>query len=358
MLKLLDRYIVKKFLISFFFVVLVILSVVVVIDLTEKNGKYLQAGLSAGEIYGYYLNFIPYIANMIAPLMVFIASVHVTSQLARHTEIIAILSGGVSFNRLLRPYFIGSTVIVIIAFWMNGWIIPDSNKKRIEFEEKYFEGQFVYEDRDVHVKVAPNTYLYFKTYNSNSDVANKVTLERIEGNVLKSKITARKMEWDEQKEKWKLRDWTKLEIEDDKELISKGAKLDTALNITPRFFTRQHKLFEALTLNELYEYIDELVERGADNVIIYKIEKYIRFTYPFSFYILTFIGVVVASRKTRGGSGFQIALGFTLAFIYILIFTFTRSLAESKTVDPLLAVWIPNLIFSAIGIYLYIKAPK
>ena len=358
MLKLLDRYIIKKFLTSFFFVVLVILSVVVVIDLTEKNHKYLQAGLSVKEIYGYYLNFIPYIANMVAPLMLFIATVYVTAQLARHTEIVAILSGGVSFNRLLRPYMIGAAVVAIIAFWMNGWVIPNSNKKRIEFEEKYFEGQFVYEDRDVHVKVAPNTYLYFKSYNNNSDVANQITLERIEGNILKSKISARRMQWKSETENWQLKDWVKLEIENDKEIITKGAKLDTALNLTPRYFTRQHKLNEALTLDELDEYIDDLNERGADNTIIYKIERYIRYTYPFSFFILTFIGVVVASRKTRGGAGFQIALGFTLAFIFILCFTFTRSLAEQKTMDPLLAVWIPNIIFLGIGLYLYRIAPK
>ncbi|MGK7393024.1 MAG: LptF/LptG family permease [Candidatus Cyclobacteriaceae bacterium M3_2C_046] len=357
-MKILDRYILKKFLSSYVFVVTIIVSVVCIIDMTEKNEKFIRNNLEAGQILGYYLDYFPYIANMISPITVFIATVFVTAKMASHTEIIAMLSNGMSFRRLMLPYLIGSIMIGGVSFYMTGWVIPNSNKSRVAFEVQYFEKPYYFDDRDIHIKVAPEVYLYMESYQNRSNVGYKFTLEKIVGTELREKLSAQSIQWDDEAESWKLRNWKRRVFAGFNEEVFFGNELDTTLNIHPKDFANNYRLYETFTIDELNQYIRELKTRGADDIEMYLIEKYIRFTSPFTVIILTFIGLIVSARKARGGAGFQIALGFLIAFIYIIFFVFTRSIAEVGAMDPALAVWIPNFIFAGVGILMYNTIPR
>ncbi len=357
-MKILDLYILKKFLGTFFFVVLLLVSVVSVIDYTEKNDDFLEHQLNAVQILSYYVNFIPYVASLITPITVFIAVVFVTSKLAGNTEIIAILSSGVSFRRLMVPYMIGALFIAAISFWLNGWVIPNANKARIAFEIKYVKSPFFNDERNIHMKISPEGYAYMESYNNNADVGYRFTLEKIDGNRMMEKLSARKIEWDSTAARWKLKNWTRHTFDGMKESINTGTELDTTLNIHPKDFGSTYGMYETLTLPELNKHVEVLRERGANDIPLYQVEKYIRYMSPFTALILTFIGVIMSARKARGGSGFQIALGFGIAFLFIIFFIFARSIAEANTVNPIIAVWVPNIIFTGVGLVLYKFVPR
>ena len=357
-MKILDIYIIRKFLGTFFFVVLLLVSVVSVIDFTEKNDDFLEHQLSTSEIMAYYIDFIPYVASLITPITVFIAVVFVTSKLAGNTEIIAILSSGVSFRRLMVPYMIGAMFIAGVSFLLNGWVIPNANKDRIAFEIKYVKSPFYYDERNIHLKVAPDAYAYMESYNNNADVGYRFTLEKIQGNQMLEKLSARRIEWDSTASKWKLKNWTLHTFDGMDESFDSGTEMDTILNIHPKDFGSTYGLYETLTLTELDQHVAVLRERGANDIPLYQVEKYIRYMSPFTAVILTFIGVIMSARKSRGGSGFQIALGFSIAFLFIIFFIFARSIAEAGSLNPLFAVWLPNIIFTVVGLALYKFVPR
>ena len=360
MMRILDRYILKKFLSTFVFVVLILVSIVLIITYSERNESFIKNDVPAIYILEYFAAYAPYIANLITPITVFIATVFVTSKLASHTEIIAILSGGVSYPRLLRPFLIGSVIIGIVSFILTGWVIPDANKFRVAFEQRYFDKEFNYSDRDIHFKVAPTQYVYLSSYNNRNDVGFRFTLEEISEREVKWKLSAKKITWDSLQLGWTLDEWHY------REFLERGEKYkfenikDTLIqiNMTPDDFGNLKSFEQTLTINELNDYIAELEMRGADNVPIYQIEKLVRFMSPFTAIILTFIGVILSSRKTRGGVGFQIALGFFLAFVYIILYIAAKSNAENGSLNPILAVWFPNIIFTVIGVVLYRLVPK
>ncbi|GAB3975170.1 LptF/LptG family permease [Spirosoma terrae] len=358
-MKLLDGYILKRFLQTYLFVVIVIVLVVVMIDYTEKVDNFHKTNAPAGEIlWNYYLNFIPYWANYISPLMVFIATVFLTSRLAARTEIIAILSSGVSFVRLLFPYVLGASVLAVLTYFMVNYIIPKANKTRIAFEIKYINEAYTYSHRNVHIKIAPDVYAYLESYNNLSNTGYKFTLERIEGNLLKQKLTADRIEWDAKKKKWGVYDYTIRTINGQEELLTPGTRIDTTLNLKPDDFSSDFNLYETLTRPELNQRIDILRSRGSDGVETYLLEKYSRDTRPFAILILTVIGVIMSARKSRRGVGWQVALGFFLAFTYLLFFMLAKGIAESGNLNPVLAVWLPNLIFTLIGVFLYNTIPR
>ena len=357
-MKILDWYILKKFLKSYIFVVFVIELVVVIIHITEQNENYIKHDLGFSQIFAYYLDYIPYIAGMITPITIFITVVFMTSQLAQHSEIIAMLSSGVSFPRLMRPYMIGATIIAVLSFYFGGWVIPNGNKDRVAFELEYIKSTYRNTDRNIHIKIAPTTLLYLQSYNVGNNVGYKPTLETIEDGILVEKIEAARLEWQKGTEMWRLRNWKKRTIEGMEEVFTSGKQMDTTLRIHPKDFASDYGRFETLTMNELYSYIDELKLRGADDIEVYEIEKYIRYTSPFAALVLTFIGLGVSARKARGGAGFQIALGFLLAFIYIIFFIFSRTSAEAGSIEPIIAIWIPNIIFTTIGVLIYRTVPR
>lgn len=385
-MKLLDRYILRQFLSTYVFVVALLLAVITVIDLTEKTDKYAKAKLGFIEILGYYGNFLPWIAGLITPITVFIATVYVTAKMAGHTEIVAILSSGVSFRRLLLPYFVGAALIAGVSFWLNGWIIPNSNKSRLAFELEYLKPKTSSSHRNIHMQVSKNVFLYLQSYNSNSDKGYQFTLERFKNRKLIEKLTARRIEWDTTKNKWTLYDWEVTQINNifepaslkrdstqtadslvnpplsadlTKEISKSGkAPIDTTLAIHPNEFDNDYRKYDGLTLTELNKYIKTLRSRGSAGIDVYEVEKYTRFASPFSIFILTFMGVIVSSRKSRGGTGAQIALGFALSFVFILFFMMFRTFAEAGSLPPAISVWIPAIIFGAISGVMYRYVPR
>jgi lipopolysaccharide export system permease protein len=358
-MKILDLYILKKFLTSFFFVVILLVSVIVVIDITERLDDFLsiEAGFQTIMV-DYYFNFIPYIANMLSPITIFIATVFVTARLAAHTEIIAILSAGVSFRRLLVPYLIGSSLVGIGTFFLIGWVIPKANKGRVDFENRYFEGTYSFDGRNVHMKIAPETYVYLESYNSSMNIGYQFTLETVRENQMIYKLKTDKITWDSTKQSWHMNLYTERTIHQGKETYKEGHKKDIKINLSPKDFGNSYMLHSTFTLPDLLKYIQELQDKGAENVNIYLVEKYERYTYPFAIIILTMIGVVVSARKSREGTGFQIAFGFMLAAVYILMVIVSRNFANVGDISPLVAAWIPNTLFTFIGFMMYRNVPK
>ncbi len=370
-MKILDRYILFRFLTTFIFVVLTLTSVIIVIDLTDKMDKLSKADVTTWEIAQYYWDYVAWVTNMLAPLTVFISTVFVCGRMAGHTEIIAILSGGVSFRRFLVPFFIGAALVAGTSFFLNGWVIPSSTKRKIAFENQYTRGKYFFNERNIHIQTAPDEYLYLESYNNTSNVGMRFTIEKFDGNVLLEKLTANRIEWDSTKNKWTLRDWRyrkidaifegqKIKNETTEEKLEEktGITFDTALVIHPKEFENNYKNYEGMTIGELDDYITTMKKRGMAGVEFFEVEKYTRFAAPFSIFILVFMGALVSSKKSREGTGFQIALGFLLSFIYILFFVIFRSFAEAGAMGPQISVWIPNIIFGIISGFMYKYVPR
>jgi lipopolysaccharide export system permease protein len=357
-MKVIDKFIVRKYLGSYVFVALILVLVVIIIQITEKNEQIIQHRLSFKEIFLYMLDFIPYIANLITPITAFIAVVFVTAKMASHTEIIAILSSGISFRRLMISYMYGGIIIAALNFYLTMDVIPKANKRRIAFEMQYFEKPFYFNERDIHIRITPECYLYMETFNNQSKVGFKLTLETIKDQKLLSRLSAQRAQWNDETGTWELRNWELREFDGFEEKYRKGDKIDTLINITPKDFDNQFRLFETLTQKELNDHINLLKSRGSEEVIVYETEKYMRLISPFTVILLTFIGLIVSARKSRGGTGFQIALGFLIAFVYILFFWFSKTFAEAGGLHPSIAIWIPNVIFICIGIVLYKFIPR
>lgn len=361
LMKILDKYILTKFLTTFLFVVGILVAIVLILTFSERNESFIKNEVGTWLIIKYFLYFAPYIANLITPITVFIAAVFVTSKMASHTEIVAILASGVSYPRMLKPFLTGAVIIAVISFVFTGWIIPEANKFRVKFEQQFFADKpYQYTGEDVHFKVSPTTYVYLRSYNSYRNSGRDFTLEEIVDKEMLYKISADEIFWDSTSTSWILRKWNLREFNELDEEFQYQSVNDTLIkiNMSPDDFSSQTGLQETLTIPELYSYIDDLKLKGADNIPIYHIEKLIRFMSPFTAIILTFIGVILSSKKTRGGVGFQIALGFLLAFIYILLFIATKSIAEAGSMDALLAVWMPNIIFAMLGFSIYRFVPK
>jgi lipopolysaccharide export system permease protein len=357
-MKILDKYILSNFLKTYVFVVFLIVLIICVIDYTEKVDNFIEKAISKKEIFlDYYFNLAPYWANYVSPLMIFIATVFLTSRMAARTEIIAILGSGVSFRRFLLPYVMGSVLVACVTFAMVGWFIPMANKTRIAFEQKYIKGTYYFDGRNVHLKVGPQSYAYIESYNNPTKTGYRFTLEKIEGTKLVEKLSADRITWDSTLHKWKMYDYFVRKLEPS-QVLTKGVVKDTTLAMYPQDFESDYMLYETFTLTELQNFIKLQTARDADGMAIYFIERHIRFSNPIAVIILTLMGVILSARKSRGGVGFQVALGFALAFVYIMFFLMTKGLAESGKLPIMLAVWLPNLVFGAITTFLYYTVPR
>lgn len=356
-MKKIDWYILKKLLTTFVFVVGLLELIICVIDFTEKNDDFIKNEVSRALIWQYYLTFIPYIASLLTPITVFITTVFVTAKMASKTEIIAISASGVSFIRLMYPYLMASLLFGLSSFYLNSYVIPNANKFRIRFELKYLKDPFYYSGKHIHFKIGPQEYIYLFRYDNRREVGNTVTLERIVDHQLVEKVSARQIEWDTTGV-WKLKHWQRRIIRDNAEFIEYGNELDTVLALSPADFENKDKHQVTMTLTELNEYIALQQSRGADDVHLYQIEKYIRYMQPFTVVILMFIGLIMSARKSRRGTGFQIALGFFIAFVFIITYILANAIAEAGSMNTILAVWIPNLVFSVVGLILYKTVPR
>jgi lipopolysaccharide export system permease protein len=277
--------------------------------------------------------------------------------MAYNTEIIAILSSGVSFSRMLYPYFISAAMIFLFSLVLNHIIIPPANKIRIEFESQYIKGSYQKKSMNLHLQVQPNLYLYMSNFYPSSNRASHFSLERFEGNVLKSKLIADYATYDNQKNIWQLNNYFIRDLSDSTEIITTGTKLDTVVNFSAEELKQRDNVITSMNYFELQDNIKEQKMRGQ-NQNKSLLENYNRTSIPFSVFVLTLIGVSISSRKIRGGIGMQIGIGIALSFIYILFLRFSEVFIQVGVASPLLAAWFPNIIFSIVAIVLYIRAPK
>ena len=358
----LDWYIIRQFLGTFVFSLVLILGIAVIFDFSEKIDDFIQkqAPLKA-IIFDYYLNFIPYFATLFAPMFVFISVIFFTSRMAVNTEIIAMLNSGMSFRRLMVPYFISAAFIALTAFMLQNYVLPHSNIARLDFEEKYYRSSDFRKMNvsSVHRQVYPNVYIYMEQYNKISQSGRNFSMEKFDDQGrLESKMTANMIRWDSTTNKWGAWWYYIRETDSLGERLSSGRRIDTVLNVGPDDFTRSPEFVFTMTYGELHDYIDVLKSQGSDEIKLYLNEKHRRYASPFAFFILTLIGVSLSSRKVKGGIGMQIGLGLVLTFSYILFMQFASQFSLKGDLDPALAMWIPNIIYSFIAIGVYRNAPK
>lgn len=358
----LDWYIIRQFLGTFIFSLLLILGIAVIFDFSEKIDDFIQkqAPLKA-IVFDYYLNFIPYFATLFAPMFVFISVIFFTSRMAVNTEIIAMLNSGMSFRRLMIPYFISAAFIAICAFMLQNYVLPHSNIARLDFEEKYYRSSDFRRVNvsSVHRQVYPNVYIYMEQYNRISQSGRNFSMEKFnDKGMLESKMTANMIRWDSTTNKWGAWWYYIRETDSLGERISSGRRIDTTLNVGPDDFTRAPEFVHTMTHGELIDYIDVLKSQGSDEIKLYLNEKHRRYASPFAFFILTIIGVSLSSRKIKGGIGMQIGLGLMLTFSYILFMQFSSQFSLKGDLNPALAMWIPNIIYTFIAAGVYYTAPK
>lgn len=355
----LDRYIIKKFLGTFVFMILLIISIAVVFDINEKIDKFMTNSAPLNEIiFDYYLNFIPYYANLFSPLFVFLAVIFFTSKMANDSEIIAILSNGISFKRLMKPYMISALIIAVTAFIFGAYIIPPANKSRIEFEQKYVNpNKRKIGDHDIQFKVAPGTIAYFGNFDLQTNTGYNFSLDKFDSLNLVSRLTAQSIRYDSAYQ-WTISNYQIRHFDGLKESITRGNSIDTTLQIVPNDFIIASSDQQVMTSPQLRNYIQSQKERGLGNIQPFQIEYHSRIASALSAFILTIIGASLSARKVKGGMGLNIGIGLVLSMTYILFMTISSSFAVSGVMSPMLAAWIPNFIFAGIAIYLYRRAPN
>ncbi len=358
MLKKLDLYIIKKFLGTFFFSILLVMSVAIVFDLTEKLDTFYDNQVPLKEIVlNYYLNFIPYYMNMFSQLFIFIAVIFFTSKLAGNSEIIAILASGVSFHRLMLPYFLSASFLFALIFWMGGYVIPPATGKMLNFEDKYIKKFKSENARNVQMMVEPGTVLYIESFQIRTKSGYRASLEHFDDKTLKMRITADRIRYDSAY-CWHLEHYTRRDFDGMRENITVGERLDTIIPMVPEelFITAEEA--QQMTNPELRHYITKQRERGAGNIQAFETEWWKRWASPIGAFIMTLLGVTLSSKKVRGGMGKNLGIGITLSAIYILFSTVSTTFSVSGVMSPFMAVWLPNIIFLAIGSILYTQIPK
>lgn len=348
-----DWYIIKKFLSTFFFTISLILIIVIVFDISEKIDDFLRSNVSLDKIiFDYYLNFIPYFGNLFSPLFIFISVIYFTSKMAGNSEIIAILNSGMSFSRLLRPFIMTAFFLASLSFVLGNFIIPETNKERIDFENKYIKRKQKKRIKNIHMQIQRDQYVYMESYNRSKNIGYKFTLENFENNVLKSKLSANYIEYDTVNNNWKARDYFIRKYQEKNDEIIKGSVIDTVINLSPSDLAKNRSLVETMGMKKLNQYIKQEEIKGTAQIVYHKIEKHKRIANPFSTIILTVIAVAIGSKKIRGGAGIQLSLGLLMSFAYILFMQISTTFATNSNLLPIIAVWIPNLIFTVIAFVL------
>ncbi len=354
-----DLYIIKKFLGTFVFAITMLAIVIIVFDISEKIDEFVENKAPLEEIiFNYYLNFIPYFVNLFSALFTFITVIFFTSRMAFNTEIIAILSSGISFRRMLRPYLISSAFIGLASFLLANFVIPNTNHTMLDFQYTYLKEEREVKNRNIHMQIAPGTHIFVETYNTSRDLGRRFTIEHFEKGELVSKLRSDYARWDTATQSWTLTNWVKREIDGKKEILTKGSQMDTTIALTPKDFIVNLDDLKTMDWWEIREFIRKEQMKGASNVLEYKIEKYERIAFPFANIILTLIGVAISSRKVRGGIGMHLGIGITLTFSYILFMQISTVFSANGDLAPSIAVWIPNVVYGLISLYLIKKAPK
>lgn len=356
-----DRYILGKFLRTYVFGLMMMVIIMVVFDYVERIDDFTELKAPwKNIIWDYYANYIPYFISQFSSLFTFISVIFFTSKMASQTEIVAILSGGVSFRRLMWPYFVGATLITIICLLLSLWIVPSSQRKSLEFQSKYFKkNQTVLYDEHVYRQVEPGTFAYVRGYSPTTDVIPFFAMEKYEDSKLVSVLNASGVSFDEETGRWTAPRYNTYTLREDSTYrYNMYRNLDTLINLDARELGEMQSLVKTMTIDELNDFLAQQRRKGSSSVYIIEVERHIRFSYPISTFILTLIGVAISSRKVRGGMGMHIGLGIALCFTYILLGRVFEQIAISGSMEPWICVWLPNIVFAIIGIYVYHKAPK
>lgn len=353
-----DRFILKKFLGTYFMATVLMLAVISMFDVTEKLDAFLTAPFSE-TLFDYFMSFLPYFALMLSPLFVFISVIFFTTKLAGNSEIIAILSSGISFRRLLRPYMIGAAIIAALTFVMSNYLIPPTNQRRINYTNKYVKNKSVTTGIDIQLMASPGVVCYIGRFENDTKTGYRFSLDKFNGKQLVSRMTAQTALYDTTKMyHWTVRDYMIRDFDGRKEKIKSGNKLDTIIPIEPRDFLISVNDQETLTTPQITEYVEKQKMRGVANIKGFEIEREKRYASTAAAFILTLIGMSLSSKKSKGGMGLNIGIGLALSFSYILFSTITSSFAINGLTSPFIAMQIPNVVYLIIGIFLYRRASK
>jgi len=359
MIKKLDLYIIKKFLGTFFFVLIISMSVGIIFDVAENIDEFIEHNVPFWSIVkDNYLNFIVIWSNLLSAFIVFIAVIFFTSRMAQRTEIIPILTSGVSFRRMLVPYLIAATILTGLSLYLNHFVLPKANKAKVEFGEKYYWASL--RVKDIHREIEPGTIVFFKQYDSDFNYLHKFMMEKWENNKLKYVLNANRAHGDSISNNWLIKDYTirKIGEQGEPDIITTGRQLDTTFNFVISDFAKRTEAASFMNYYEIDEFIEQERKKGSEDVTLYEIEKHMRTSYPMATYIFTLLGVCISSRKTRGGTGLHIFLGFIVCALYLFSMRFTTVGATNAGLNPLLASWISNIIFAGVAVIFYLKAQK
>lgn len=353
-IKLFDLYIIKKFLGTYIFSIILLLAIVVMFDINEKLDAVLTAPWEE-TVFDYFMNFLPYFANQFSPLFTFIAVIFFTSKLADNSEVIAMLSSGISFKRLMIPYMVSAAIIASISFVLSAYVIPPANVKRIAYYNKYVKNKSINYGTNIQLQLSPGVIAYMSRYDNKTKTGYRFSLEKFEDKIMVSRLTAQTVKYDTLN-RWVLKDYTIRTFDNLRESITHGNQRDTILNMEPKDFLISNNDQEVLTSPQLREYIDRQKDRGIANIKNFEIEYHKRFAMTAAAFILTVIGMTLSSKKVKGGMGVNIGIGLVLSFSYILFTTITSTFAISGYTTPMIAMWIPNIVYTIIAIYLYRRA--
>lgn len=355
-MKRLDWYIIRKFLGTFFFSIVLILSIAIVFDLTEKMDDFFENQVPLREIIlDYYLPFIPYYTNMFSSLFIFISVIFFTSKLAGNSEIIAMMAAGVSYHRLMLPYFVSATFLFLFSFYLGGYVIPPATGKMLNFTDKYIEHFTSENARNVQMEVEPGTILYIESFQKRSNTGYRASLEHFDGKTLTSRITADRILYDSLNY-WHMENYIRRDFEGMREQMTRGTRLDTIIPVQPYELFITAEQAQEMTNSELRDYMEKQAARGAGNIQAFETEYHKRWASPIGAFIMTLLGVTMSSKKVRGGMGKNLGIGIVLTAAYILFSTVSTTFSVNGVMSPFMSAWLPNFVFLAIGIVLYIRA--
>jgi len=358
-LKKIDIYIIRKFLGTYFYSILLLTVIIIIFDISEKIDDFIEkdAPLKA-IVFQYYLNFIPYFVNMFSGLFTFIAVVYFTSRMASNTEIIAILNGGVSFYRMLLPYLISGIFLTVLSFGLMNYVIPYTNRHLRTFEKQYIKNPFKLHEMNLHMQLSPGTYIYVENFNSVGKIGYRFTLEKFDSTGMALKMKADMIQWDSIQNRWKMNNYMIRRIRPNGESIYQQREKDTVMAFTPSDFMVDIEDAKIMTYNQLTRFIKQETMRGSNMAAQFNLEKFKRLTFPFANLVLTFIGVALSSRKVRGGIGMHLGMGIAIAFTFILLLQVTSVFAIFGNLPAYIALWIPNILYGIVAIILLRLAPK
>lgn len=358
-MKILDLYIAKKFLLTLFFILLMASVITIIFDVSEKIDDFLENDVTLKEIvFDYYLNFVPTILNLISPLIIFISALYFTSRLANNAEVIAVLSSGTSYYRLLMPYIAVAVLLAGVDMYLKNFVVPKAFKHQLSFELKYVQESYYYDARNIHKQLDDNTFFYAQSIDYNQNAAYRFSIETYKDQHLASKMVATQAYMDTVNNTWKIKNYIVRKIDGLKESLEFGDSLTLKLPITKKDFSQKVKSVPSMTTPELSRFINEERFKGESLINFYLVEKYKRFSLPFAIIVLVLIAVTIATRKVRGGIGTHLLIGILIAISYELSMRFTSVFSTNANFPPMLAVWIPNIVYGAFALLILKKTPK